>query len=970
MIRCKCPQCQTAYELEDGIAGRKLRCGVCDSAFVAPAAAQPQAAPARPAAPQRNPAAYMPHAGPQKKAAGMSGLTKLCLGLGGAAALVAVAFLVMPRAPAILAAAPDVAAEAPAAPAVALQSGPLGGEFAVLLAKNDFLGIQDKLGAVLATKFAGGATAVTAALADPVMQAGLAQHELIRGCGTDNVAEIAKKEGGQEFLKRFLNDPAWIESFLASGPPAGGPAQALENLWLLYHHGKDLDRNVYRRLATALALQGGGMNRYRLVDRFNHVQRAHRALLLHASFDTLDVREMRYALFTEGNARDYQYLLDDRQLTIGDYFGACWACWYLGDNAYGDSVQGPLYYRPWDHAYGWKEATRVVGGVCGSLSHYGSDSARSHGVPSTPVGQPGHCAYVIRVGKEWPVAYNVTWPTSFSAPGWDGTGYATVHRLYEIVYQDRKRQLAASRLCWAARLQQDVARLRVRFLPGMRYALYRQNVGAGLPDFAKLTPDGSGVSEKPFDLASVQPANPINFGVVWEGALEVNRTGTAKFALLSDDSSRLSVDGAPALSAQCNRQEKELTLAAGRHPFRLEFSQGGGALNLAVEAGGGAQPGAWTDTYEEAVRAQPLNYGTWLEYTKALEGLGNAVPPEKWLELARRAARTFAPYSEAGWALVTRTLDKAIASKNTAERLALFIEFNRELRQEKADRFEGYPYDGILNWQADRLGNAAGGIEFFQRGLAIHTAKPPHDWIFGQVLAWGQSRFGNNPATAQPFANAMYAYFRSRGSAADPNFMRGQIQNGILAACQRGDLPTMNLWCSMSDKLLPPLQPGDLHMNSQQAAAFPKVTPIPGILLTQEATLSMSSSDGGSDRPISYRALLRGNAFGGFFHTRAELNPWVQVQLAGDSMLSGVIVVNRYEAAGEREVPLRISASTDAKTWTELATFTENKPFYRIELPAAKQLRAKYVRIERPEDKKRSEPFHLRGIMVYGKKLY
>ena len=40
MIRCVCPSCNTKYGLEDRLAGRKLRCRVCNKTFLCAAAAK------------------------------------------------------------------------------------------------------------------------------------------------------------------------------------------------------------------------------------------------------------------------------------------------------------------------------------------------------------------------------------------------------------------------------------------------------------------------------------------------------------------------------------------------------------------------------------------------------------------------------------------------------------------------------------------------------------------------------------------------------------------------------------------------------------------------------------------------------------------------------------------------------------------------------------------------------------------
>ena len=67
---------------------------------------------------------------------------------------------------------------------------------------------------------------------------------------------------------------------------------------------------------------------------------------------------------------------------------------------------------------------RTVGGVCGALSYYGSAAAKARGVPSTPGGQPGHCAYMLWSETEgrWVLAYNIAPYTGPHFSLWDGRG--------------------------------------------------------------------------------------------------------------------------------------------------------------------------------------------------------------------------------------------------------------------------------------------------------------------------------------------------------------------------------------------------------------------------------------------------------------------------------------------------------------------------------------------------------------------
>jgi hypothetical protein len=845
-------------------------------------------------------------------------------------------------------------------------------------ARQDYAALQRQLAAKLMPEAAQGAAGMGRILATPELRAMLAQHELIRICGVDKVNEVAARPAGSAFLKDFFANTDWIESFLASDP-AEYP-QSLENLRLLYQYDNNLNQPLPRRIATALALMWGGGSRYRLVDRFQHVVRADAEGLLHVSFDNLTVREMRWAIPTYGRAKDYQFLIDDRQMTLGDYFGACWAVAYIDTNVYGDSVQGGAYVAPWMHYYGTGHgnrpfaAHRIIGGVCGALSGFGSAVAQAHGIMSCTVGQPGHCAYVIRSGQEWPVAYSVTWPTYAGAPGWDGTGYSTMTGLYEPVEQDRAHFMNAMRMAWIARMQMDRTQVHAMVEPGLKYSMYQYGVGAALPDFSKLSPEKTGTVSR-IDLGAVQPASPQNFGVVWEGSLSVTGNGALRVSAQSDDSSRVLVDGRPVVSANCNRQENEITLTAGRHPLRVEFSQGGGDLQMVVGFSGVPVLGSWTNTYEQAIAMQPTNYIVWLEYIKALENV-KGVAPSMWLELGKKAARTFAVCNEAGWALTMRCLNRVLSSLPPMERFAALVECNRSLRQDNWVRPNGYPFDGILNWQADQVGDPKLAVALYGKMLSIHHSKnPDNNWIFGQVLNWGGNRFGSNPAIATDYAKAMESFLQAQGADVDKNLLANTISTGIRKASETGDLASYRLWTQMVRQMLPPLKPQDVHLNDAQAAAVPKYLPFPGELLSKSGMLRTSSACG-SDRPFSYQQVLSGG-FGGWFDTNNEEKPWAQVQLAGDCALTGVILLNRYEFAPTQDefqwaTPMMVSISTDGKSWTDVAKITKAAPVFRIDLQG-KRPRARYVRIERlPDADKSKSPgrFHFRNFLVYGTRLY
>jgi hypothetical protein len=850
-----------------------------------------------------------------------------------------------------------------------------------MLARGEILPLYRKIGDLLMAQAAKDAADSGRVAEAPALRASLAQVTLLRLCGVDKLESIAKQEGGAAFLQALFKDTDWLESFLASDKAEW--AQALENLYVLYRHGEGWKQPLNQRLATALALQWGKVSPYRLVDRFRHIQQALRDGLMHISFERLNVRELRWVVPVYGSAKDFQFLLDDRQTLLRDYLGAHGGVRYVSFNVYGVSCQdGWNYVGPWAHVYGNGTdnrpfpAHRQVGGVCGTVSTYGSAVAQVHGVPSMAIGQPGHCAYIVRVDQEWPVGNSVTWPSYANAPGWDGTGYPTLHRLYEPVNQDRARFMAATRLGWLARLQAERAIGQVRILPGLRYCLYREGVGAGLPDFSKLTPLHIGTSTA-IELAGVQPNPPASFGVVWDGQIQVSGGGVVRFSTQSDDGSRVLVDGQRVVEANCSRQEKDLALADGRHALRVEYCQGGGALGLQVAMSGVLPATAtnWMKTYDRAIAAQPSNFGSWLDYVKLLEAV-QELPAPVWRDLARRASRDLAVAHEAGWAIVRRCLDKGLPGLKPAERMDVLLACNRELRQEKWIKPDGFPYDELLNWQVDSLDDPALATAYYGQLLAIHhSAKPEDNWIFGSILGWGSNRFAGNPTTASGYAHAMDGFFAAQGQAMDKSQLTTALATGIRKASEAGDMVSYRLWRDMAAKLLPPLQPAEVHLNAAQAAAVPKCEPFPGDLLSQDGMLQTSSA-GPSDRPLSYAQVL-GGGFGGWFDTNGEEKPWAQVQLPGEGELSGIVLLNRYEYAPTdadflRAAPLKISVSLDGKSWTEVGSFAKADTVFRVDL-AGKAVKACYVRIERTPGTDKIQaagPFHFRNFLVYGKKFY
>lgn len=278
-------------------------------------------------------------------------------------------------------------------------------------------------------------------------------------------------------------------------------------------------------------------------------------------------------------------------------------------------------------------------------------------------------------------------------------------------------------------------------------------------------------------------------------------------------------------------------------------------------------------------------------------------------------------------------------------------------------------------WLTDELARALG-----DRFVLVAVDRPETvgtctaNFIFGNVLSWGAKRFAGQPKTAQSYAKAMESFFNAKGGSLNKNLLASTLQMGVRKAAESGDLVSFSLWTDMAEKMLPALKPGDVHLTPKQAAAFPRITPFPGELISQGGLLQTCSVHA-DDRPLSYERILRGTGFGGWFDTASDKKPWAQVHLPGEGDLTGIVLVGRYEYPPNhetyKEAPLKVSVSLDNKTWTDVATFDKDETVFRVDLQC-QDLKARYVRVERvptAPDARPFERFNLRSVLVYGKKL-
>ncbi len=233
-------------------------------------------------------------------------------------------------------------------------------------------------------------------------------------------ADWFARQPDADFVK-FLQTTEVCHGLLCSGKYPDSMAQSLDVLFQIWKADATSLKASELTTALAVALVFGDLKwpAENALARYTYYRDSRRKGLLHPMFDSLKTWEKRYVVRGGGNG-SYQakggwddlslvWLRDHVKLPAKDYTGACWQAPYRLNNVYGDSIHGANYYLPFEdlnHA----QRVREIGGVCGSLSHYGANAAMANGIPALTMGEPGHCAYAVRTDAEtWTPAYSLSW---------------------------------------------------------------------------------------------------------------------------------------------------------------------------------------------------------------------------------------------------------------------------------------------------------------------------------------------------------------------------------------------------------------------------------------------------------------------------------------------------------------------------------------------------------------------------------
>lgn len=245
----------------------------------------------------------------------------------------------------------------------------------------------------------------------------VAQAEVVHSTA-QTIKDAAASSKAATLMEKIAADLEWMEQFAFSGECVR-PGMALDIMVAIAEKQPDFfTSRMVRDIATATALEyaKSGWNKQDAVERADYYIRAYKAGRLNTVFDKLPFWQRRIVCGCKGDnaygsIASLEWSLENVHIPADQYPGSCWRCAYRLNNIYGDSIHGPQYYAPWEAAYPENRTalTYYVGGVCGSLSHFGAFSALANGVPALTAGEPGHCAYIVLVGEKWTPAYSLSW---------------------------------------------------------------------------------------------------------------------------------------------------------------------------------------------------------------------------------------------------------------------------------------------------------------------------------------------------------------------------------------------------------------------------------------------------------------------------------------------------------------------------------------------------------------------------------
>ncbi len=782
----------------------------------------------------------------------------------------------------------------------------------------------------------------------------LALQMLLRKISPSTIKTICKQKGGDTFLTQFTKDKVWMEDFLASGTPLANWDVSLMALEEIVSHG-GVKSAADKRWATAAALNAGA-DMTDVVRLYHALMGARRAKQMVKGADDLRVDLMRYIVLpAQVPAESVAYLTEKHCVPPRMYDGVCWHASYRTYNFFGDSVQGSSYYTSWDHAYVRHENSREVGAVCGGLSYYGSAAAKAHGVPSTPAGQPAHCAYSLWSEREkrWRFAYYINPYSGAHFRIWGDRYYAYSYQELAADAFGSEGFRKSMRTLWQIELAQAKKYPQPKRSP-MTCEAYAWN-GRKLPvEGEALEHLGTWEDVESFDIN--QAKRPERVFLKWKGVYKVTQPTVLKVSISSDDGASFILNGTPLVGKDgvhgMEGGTTSVTLEKGEHPFELRYfnMDGGRGLELSLRP-----PVSYDENvakaYAIAAKECPANLYIWNAYADWLRNC-EKVPLQAWRTYGNCLAELLKDHVEPAWQTLYSTvipeLRRLGKDKAVAEAL---IAWSKVIRQGPQPTAEFANYEGLLREQAKLLGkNQDALFQCFEAALKAQLGTPN---AFGQLLKWGGEQFLSDEKMATRYVSALNTILAASGDGGDA--LAQYVRNAMRAASNAESMNAYHALCDLQDRLSPA---------TRNAMTFEGIN---APLLSDKGLLKISTPSSW-DHANVYRHVTDGlDANGSNFHTNREKNPWTEVVLPGMAEVSAIYVQNT-PGNQERLVPFVIEVSADGKAWTQVASSETAKWSYTFTFAPVK---GKYVRLTcKPKNPDDTTFLHLQKFCVFGKKLY
>lgn len=257
----------------------------------------------------------------------------------------------------------------------------------------------------------------------------------------------AGNKHAKKLLPAVTGDLEWMTNILYTGE-CFAPGRTMAVLAGIAEQHPDIMKDpMLRDIATAVAVEWSknAFPYYKALTRADYFIRHWKENRFNAVFDDLSffLRRMTCGAKVTGDhdtaqVPSMEWALENVHLPVEAYANCCWRCGYKGFSVYGESIQGPGYFAPFAGMYDEKGHQRgfQVGAVCGGLSHFGAYAAVANGVPATTMGEPGHCAYVLRVKDKWQPCYSLEWDHSLHYTPWRECYHFTTLHMATEAYQD------------------------------------------------------------------------------------------------------------------------------------------------------------------------------------------------------------------------------------------------------------------------------------------------------------------------------------------------------------------------------------------------------------------------------------------------------------------------------------------------------------------------------------------------------